>query len=51
MSRVRLQAHVLMQYSRAPKNVSSKNGQAGVSRIFKNIPGWKVEDKNKFEKT
>ena len=37
-----------LQYSRAPKNVSLKNGQAG---FFKNIPGWKVEDKNKFGKT
>ena len=34
----------------APKNASPKNGQAGVSRFFKNIPGWKVEDKSKFGK-
>ena len=31
----------------SPKNASPKNGQAGVStsRFFKNIPGWKVEDR------
>ena len=39
------------QYSKALKNVSPKNGQAGVSRFFKNIPGWKVEDQNKFGRT
>ena len=32
-----------IQYSRAPKNVSRKNGQAGISRFFKNMPGWKFE--------
>ena len=37
--------------SYSTKNVLPKNSQAGVSRYFKNIPGWKVEDKNKFGKT
>ena len=30
--------------------MSLKNGQAEVSRYFKNIPGWKVEDKKFFWK-
>ena len=34
-----------LQYSWAPKD-----GQAGVSRYLKNIPGWKVEDKKKLER-
>ena len=32
-----------LQYCQVPKNVSSKKGQAGISRCFKNMPGWKFE--------
>ena len=30
---------IRIQYCRVPKNVLPKNGQAGISRFFKNVPG------------
>ena len=38
-----LQETLSVQYSRALKNASPKNGQAAISRYFKNMPGWKFE--------
>ena len=43
-------ANSAIQYSRAPKNMLPMNDQAGISRFFKNMPGWKFEDESEFGK-